>query len=119
MRKFFQKITFFAVFIFSFCIPIIVRAISFRIDNPLTTSQDLLSLIANLSAAVVKIGIPFAVVALTWGGFRFVAATAQGNESKLKDARHFMWWTVIGSAVVVGEAALVYAAVNFAKSLSP
>lgn len=91
-------------------------AFSFRIDNPLN-APDLPTLIGHITTAVIKIGVPLAAAAIIWGGFRFVSATAAGNETKLREARTFLWWTIIGSAVVVGGAALVYAAVNFAKTL--
>lgn len=101
-----------AFFLFAFS----VRAFSFRIDNPLN-APDLPTLIEHVTNAVISIGIPLAAVALIWGGFRFVSATSSGNEVGLKQARTFLWWTIIGATVVVGGAALVYAALNFAKTL--
>lgn len=91
-------------------------AFSLSIENPLH-APDLPTLIENITGALVKIGIPFAVAVLIWGGFRFITATAQGNEMKLKQARELLGWTIIGSAIVIGSWALVYAAVNFAKTL--
>ncbi|MBI2056503.1 MAG: hypothetical protein HYT37_03965 [Candidatus Sungbacteria bacterium] len=91
-------------------------AYSIRIENPLNAS-DLPTLIEHLSTALMKLAIPFAVAALIWAGFKFVAASASGNEAKLKDARVMLQWIIIGTAIIVGGAALVYAAVNFAKTL--
>lgn len=96
--------------------PLSAFAFSLKIDNPLNAA-DLPTLIEHLSAAAVKIGIPFVVAALILGGFRFITATLAGNETKLKEARTLIQWTVIGAAIVIGSWALVYAAVNFAKSL--
>lgn len=108
--------TFFFLYFFILSYSPYAFAASFKIDNPLK-AQDFPTLVEHLSTAVMKIGVPFAVAALIFGGFRFISATAAGNETKLKEARTLIIWTIVGTAVIVGGAALVYAAVNFAKTL--
>ena len=98
------------------CFALPVFASVFSIENPIG-APDLISLIGAISKAVIQVGIPFAAIALIFGGFRFVSATATGNESKLTEARKLLWWTIVGTAVIVGGASLVYAVVNFAKTL--
>lgn len=80
-------------------------------------SDNLPSLIESVSGAIVKVGIPFAVFAFMIGGFRFVYSSARGDEAGLKSAKELLQWTIVGSIIVVGAAALVYAVVNFAKTL--
>ncbi len=50
---------------------------------------------------VVKIGIPLIVLAIVYSGFLFVFA--RGNETKLKEAKNALAYTLIGAAVVLGS----------------
>lgn len=72
--------------------------------NPLgvTTVGELLKKLINAF-----IGIAYAVAAffLLLSGFRFV--TAQGNETKLGDAKKTFYYTIIGIVVIVGSQIIV------------
>lgn len=84
---------------------------------PPTEATDFPTLVENIAAAVIEIGIPFAVLAIIFAGFRFVIASARGDEAGIRSAKTILWWTVVGTAVVVGAAAIAYAVVNFAKTV--
>ena len=84
--------------------------------NPIlaTNFSDLILSIAN---AIIEIGVPLAVVALIYAGFKFVYSAASDDPSGIKEAKKLFFWTLIGTAVIVGASALAIAAVNFAKNL--
>lgn len=74
---------------------------SFTLNNPLNfrTLSDFITAILN---AVIKIGIPIAVLFVVWAGFKFV--TAQGNPEELKSARKNLVWTLVGIGIFLGAA---------------
>lgn len=69
------------------------------VENPLKVSNfcDLLRVVLN---ALIIIGLPVAVVFLVLVGFKFI--TAQGNSTKVGDARRSLLYTVIGIAIFLG-----------------
>lgn len=72
-------------------------------------------LIKGFSDLVTKIGIPIATVFIIWSGLLFV--TARGNEDQLKKAKSTFYWTILGTAILVGAYALASAIVDFAGKL--
>lgn len=74
-------------------------SISPVITNPLD-SDSILQLIQKLLDTVVQIGIPVIALAIVYAGFLFVKA--QGNESKLTEAKQILLYTVIGAGIVLG-----------------
>ena len=73
------------------------------LENPL--SFDSLEKFFNaLLDVVVTIGWPLVVLAVVYTGFLFVQA--QGNASKLDDAKRALVWTVIGGLIVLGATAI-------------
>lgn len=82
--------------------------------NPLT-SQSFEALVQSLANWVAAIALPIAAIFIIYSGFLFV--TAGGNQSKIDAAKTTFYWTIIGTAIVVGAWALATAIVNFAQGL--
>ena len=70
-----------------------------KLTNPLD-SNSILQLIQKLLETVVQIGIPIIALAIVYAGFLFVKA--QGNESKITEAKEVLLYTVIGAGIVLG-----------------
>ena len=73
------------------------------LSNPLK-SKTLTELLTAILGFVQTIGAIFVVLMLIWTGFKFVQA--QGNSSKLQEARESLWWTVLGALVLLGATAI-------------
>lgn len=84
--------------------------------NPIQ-AKDFSTLITSIAKAIIEIGVPLAVVALIYAGFKFVYSAATDDPNGIKEAKKLFFWTLIGTAVIVGASALAIAAVNFAKNL--
>ena len=63
------------------------------------------------------IAIPFAVLAIIIAGFRFIVGGMKGNAGEIQKAKTLFFWTIIGTAIVVGAYVIAQVAVNFAKTL--
>jgi len=73
----------------------------FKICNPLKGSNNLYEFIKNVvDNVVLPIGGVVAVLAIIYSGYLFV--TAVGNEEKLKTAKMTLWYSVIGTAILLG-----------------
>jgi len=70
------------------------------LKNPLGENTTISSLLALILKAMVRLGIPIAILFLVYAGFLFV--TAQGNETKISKAKTAFMWTVVGIGVLVG-----------------
>jgi len=85
------------------------------LTNPLKV-KSLNDLYKNLLVLVIEIGYVVVAFFLLLSGFKFV--TAQGNESKLEEAKSTFYGTIIGAVIVIG-ANTIYAIVeNVVKSLN-
>jgi hypothetical protein len=73
------------------------------LTNPLKDS-DLVSLLNDLLNFAITIGGIAIVLMLVFVGFKFVAA--QGNDSKLTEARTMLFWTVVGALILLGAKAI-------------
>lgn len=85
--------------------------------NPLGAGTDINKLIADILQLVVRLGSVVVILMLVYIGFLFVAA--QGNESKLTQAKQALMWTVIGALVLLGAEAIaqgIQATVNALSS---
>ncbi len=71
-----------------------------RLDNPIQ-SNDLRSLLASLVNLAIVLGTIVAVFMFIWIGFQFV--TAQGDEGKIKEAKEWFTYAVIGTAILIGS----------------
>lgn len=73
--------------------------------NPVGDKAGSLPQLLDLALkAVVDIGAIFGVLAIVYCGFLFLQA--QGNESKLEEAKTAFYWTVIGLAILLGASVL-------------
>lgn len=70
-----------------------------KLDNPIRV-DSIEALIAEILKIVVAIGTPIAVIFLMYSGFKFV--TAQGSDTKLKEAKEMLLWTIVGIVVLLG-----------------
>jgi len=72
--------------------------------NPLTNICSFEDFVALLLQAVINIGLPIAVLFIVYSGFLFV--TAQGNVTKIDEAKKTFFYTVIGVSIFLGSWAL-------------
>lgn len=73
-------------------------SVSTQLQNPIK-SKTFSDLIATLISSVVYILSPFLVLAFIYIGFLFVQA--QGNETKLEEAKSAFLWTVVGAFILM------------------
>lgn len=69
--------------------------------------KDLACFLLAILNSLIYIVFPVIVLMIVYVGFLFVSA--QGNESKLAEAKKALLWTVVGSLVVLGSIALALA----------
>mgnify|MGYP001566800789 FL=1 len=84
------------------------------IVNPLKY-DSFAGLVQAFADLLTKIGIPIASIFIIYSGFLFVSA--RGNPEQLKTAKSTLWWTLVGTAILVGAYAISSAIVNFAQKL--
>ena len=73
--------------------------------NPLGAGTTVNSfLLSILNIITNTIGPVIVILMLVYVGFKFVAA--QGNESKLTEAKQMLLWTLIGALVLLGAKAI-------------
>ncbi|MBP9749680.1 MAG: hypothetical protein KBD21_03040 [Candidatus Pacebacteria bacterium] len=68
---------------------------------------DISKLLITILNATIYILFPFIVLMIVYTGFLFV--TAQGNATKITQAREALVWTVVGALVVLGAKAIALA----------
>ena len=78
-------------------------ALAAELYNPIGT-KDLATFLANLLKLVVQIAFPIVVLFIVYVGFLFVSS--QGNPEKLKEAKAYFFWAVVGALLVLGAEAL-------------
>jgi hypothetical protein len=71
-----------------------------KLKNPIQ-SDDVKTLLAYIVNLAIYLGSIIAVLMFIWIGFQFVIA--QGNESKVTDAKEWFKWAVIGTALLIGS----------------
>jgi hypothetical protein len=74
--------------------------------NPLGTTS-LTDFLASILKLVAQIGFPVIVLFIVYIGFLFIAA--EGKPEKLKEARQYFFWAIVGGLIVLGAQALSYA----------
>ncbi|MEK7621930.1 MAG: hypothetical protein AAB415_02010 [Patescibacteria group bacterium] len=86
------------------------------ITNPLAGKADsIVGLLNVLLDIIIQIGIPVIAIFIVYSGFLFVKA--QGNESKLSEAKQTLRYTVIGAAIVLGAKVISVVIETTIKSL--
>lgn len=83
---------------------------SIRLVNPLGTTKTLPELVEGLLRIVLTIGIPIVALAIIYAGFQFVAA--QGNPTKLQEARRTLLYVLIGAAILLAAYVIAEAMVG-------
>ena len=69
------------------------------LQNPIKAAS-VSALIGKLLDIIIEFGTPLAALVIVYTGYVFV--TAVGNDKKLEQAKNKLWWTVIGTALIVG-----------------
>lgn len=77
---------------------------SVTLMNPLGQGATVSSLITSILKFVVQLGSIVVILMLVYIGFLFV--TAQGEPSKLTQAREALMWTVVGALILLGAEAI-------------
>jgi hypothetical protein len=70
-----------------------------KLCNPIA-ANNITELLTAILDVVVVVSIPVLVLAFIWTGFKFV--TAQGNATKLDQARMNLWYTLLGAGIIIG-----------------
>lgn len=78
-----------------------------QLTSPTPGIASFEAFVLKILEIVVKIGIPVATIFLVLAGFKFL--TAQGDTTKLKEAKASFVWAVVGTAVLLGAWALATA----------
>jgi hypothetical protein len=102
-----QIVAKYGVIIVLFVIPLIYTSaatgITGSIANPLGTTgpQDIPSFIQAILNVVLVVGVPIVTLAIIYTGYLFVAA--QGNPTKLTEAKKTLLYSLIGAALLLGS----------------
>jgi hypothetical protein len=104
-----KNITTFATLLFS--LPLLTFA---QIMNPLKTT-NVPQIVSMVLTYITRVGGVVAIIAFIWVGFLFVKA--QGNQTKLTEAKNVFLYTVIGVAILLGAQLLATLVVGTIKSL--
>ena len=112
------------IFAFAFSLPLISLAgntngepcdnKSGKICNPIS-AYTFYGLIMMLLQGIIKIMIPVVAVAIIYCGFLFVSA--RGNAEKITKAKDALFYTLIGSAILLGSYALAELIASTVNSL--
>ena len=77
-----------------------------KIDNPFNGGGDLQTIFKSIvDNILLPIGGVVAVLSFIWVGFMFVMA--QGDPTKLTTARTALWYTAIGTLILLGASAIL------------
>jgi hypothetical protein len=81
-----------------------VTQISGDITNPLA-QNDVISFILALTTQLTRVGLIIAAVFIIYSGFLFVSA--RGSEDGIKRAKNAFFYTVLGTAILLGAGVIV------------
>jgi len=113
-KQVWKNALFFALF--SIMIASALGAGAIEFINPIT-SGTLEALIDTLASGILKLVMVLAPVFIVITGFRFLVAASTGNQAGLATAKKLFFWTLIGTAIIVGASVIAKAIINFAKGL--
>ena len=77
----------------------VARAQGFKLDSPITGVKTLGDLIDKVSANLIQIAIPIAVLMYIWAGITFM--TSQWNPDGISKAKKIMLYTTIGFVIIL------------------
>lgn len=75
-----------------------------KLVNPLSNIGSICELISALLNIVTEIGAIIAVMFIIWSGFLFIKA--QGNPEEIKKAKQAFYYTILGTAILLGSSVL-------------
>jgi hypothetical protein len=84
-------------------------------ENPLGGTKTFAKLIGEVANAIMKVGIPVAVIFLIYAGLKFV--TARGSEEELTKAKKTFTWAVVGAGILLGATVIAKAIETTINSL--
>jgi hypothetical protein len=82
---------------------------TFTLSNPLKV-DSISGLVQNFVEIFSYVVIIIAVLLLVWVGLQFILA--RGDASKMKELKEWLFWIVIGVAVVIGARVIVEVVIN-------
>ena len=85
-----------------------------KLTNPIS-ANSFQELIQQILRIVLNIGVPVATLFIIYSGFLFIKA--QGNPEKLKEAKETFFWTITGTAVLLGAWVLAQAIAGTIRTL--
>lgn len=85
-----------------------------KLESPLK-SKTFGELINKIADVIVAIGIPVAAVFIVYAGFLFVSA--RGSEEQITKAKTMLYWTIIGTMLVIGAKVIAEALQSTVLSL--
>jgi hypothetical protein len=96
-----HKISYFVAVLFMF---LSAKSISYAqgsntLTNPLN-SKDIPSFLLKIIEVLLIFAMPLIILYIMYAGYLFV--TAQGNSSKVTEARSALLWAVVGGVIVLG-----------------
>jgi hypothetical protein len=84
-----------------------------KLPDPLK-DKGWVDVVRLISDALKLLGIPIATLFFLWAGFLFI--TARGNEEQRERGKKAFWWTVVGTALLIGAIVLAGALVNYMQT---
>ena len=87
-------------------VPLLFAHASQELPNPLGVSS-ITELFGKVINVMIQIGVPLAVLAIIYAGFKYV--TAFGDEKKVSEAHQMLLWSAVGSAVLLGAKVIITA----------
>lgn len=81
-----------------------------KLQNPLKNIDSVGSLVQKFVEIFSYIVILFAVLALIWVGLQFILA--RGDSTKMKELKEWLFWIVVGVAVVIGARIIIEVIIN-------
>lgn len=85
-----------------------------KLENPLKvdTVEEAIKFFVN---TLIKIAIPFIVIFFIWSGLKFILA--QGNPTKVAEAKKMFWYTIIGTLLILGAWTITNAIIGTVNTL--
>lgn len=88
------------------------------LENPIRFGT-LYEFLGGLLDLVIAIAFPIVVLFIVYIGFTFVKASAEGNDTDLKNAKKNLGYALVGALILLGAEALSLAIQATVQSLTP
>jgi hypothetical protein len=90
--------------------------INIKLRNPLSGANTIEDVIKKFMGAIVRIAIPFIIIFFIWSGLSFILA--QGNPTKVTQAKNMFLNTVIGMLLILGAWTITNAIIGTINTLT-